>query len=225
VTRAARARLAVLISGRGSNLQAFIQASASGALSADIAVVISNNPAAAGLQLATRAGIPTRCIDHRAFSSREAFDAALAAEVGLWAVDLVILAGFMRILTPAFIQPFSGRLLNVHPSLLPRYPGLNTHQRALDAGDREAGVTVHFVTLELDGGPPIIQARVPILPGDTAQSLADRVVVQEHRIYPLAAQWAIAGRLQLTNHGACLDGEPIPATGIDYSTEDVKAPG
>jgi len=225
VTHAARARLAVLISGRGSNLQAFIEASASGALSADIAVVISNNPAAAGVQLATGAGIPTRCIDHRAFSSREAFDAALAAEVGLWDVDLVILAGFMRILTPAFIQPFSGRLLNVHPSLLPRYPGLNTHQRALDAGDREAGVTVHFVTLELDGGPPIIQARVPILPGDTAQSLADRVVVQEHRIYPLAAQWAIAGRLQLTDHGACLDGEPIPATGIDYSTEDVKAPG
>lgn len=225
MTRAARARLAVLISGRGSNLQAFIEASASGALSADIAVVISNNPAAAGLQLATSAGIPTRCIDHRAFSSREAFDAALAAEVGLWDVDLVILAGFMRILTPAFIQPFSGRLLNVHPSLLPRYPGLNTHQRALDAGDREAGVTVHFVTLELDGGPPIIQARVPILPGDTAQSLADRVVVQEHRIYPLAAQWAIAGRLQLTDHGARLDGEPIPATGIDYCTEDVKAPG
>lgn len=225
MTRAARARLAVLISGRGSNLQAFIEASASGALSADIAVVISNNPAAAGLQLAARAGIPTRCIDHRVFSSREAFDAALAAEVGHWDVDLVILAGFMRILTPAFIQPFCGRLLNVHPSLLPRYPGLNTHQRALDAGDREAGVTVHFVTLELDGGPPIIQARVPILPGDTAQSLADRVVVEEHRIYPLAAQWAIAGRLQLTDHGACLDGEPIPATGIDYSQEDVKAPG
>jgi phosphoribosylglycinamide formyltransferase-1 len=225
VTRAARARLAVLISGRGSNLQAFIEASAGGALSADIAVVISNNPAAAGLQLAAGAGIPSRSIDHRAFSSREAFDAALAVEVDHWDVDLVILAGFMRILTPVFIQPFSGRLLNVHPSLLPRYPGLNTHQRALDAGDREAGVTVHFVTLELDGGPPIIQARVPILPGDTAQSLADRVVVQEHRIYPLAAHWAITGRLQLTDHGACLDGEPIPATGIDYSPEACKEPG
>jgi len=224
VTRAARARLAVLISGRGSNLQAFIEASASGALNADIAVVISNNPAAGGLQLATKAGSPTRSIDHRAFSSREAFDAALAAEVGHWDVDLVILAGFMRILTPVFIKPFNGRLLNVHPSLLPRYPGLNTHQRALEAGDREAGVTVHFVTLELDGGPPIIQARVPILPGDTVQSLADRVIAQEHLIYPLAAQWAIAGRLQLTEHGACLDGEPIPATGIDYATEGVNAP-
>jgi len=221
VTSTARARLAVLISGRGSNLQAFIEASASGALSADIAVVISNNPAAAGLQLAARAGIPTRSIDHRQFPSREAFDAALAEAVGQWEVDLVILAGFMRILTPVFILPFSGRLLNVHPSLLPRYPGLNTHQRALDAGDREAGVTVHFVTLELDGGPPIVQARVPILPGDTAQTLADRVIVQEHRIYPLAAQWALSGRLQLTDQGACLDGEPLPASGIDYSPQAI----
>ena len=219
MTGTARARLAVLISGRGSNLQAFIEASASGALGADIAVVISNNPAADGLQLAAGAGIPTRNIDHRQFPSREAFDAALAEAVEQWQVDLVILAGFMRILTPIFILPFSGRLLNVHPSLLPRYPGLNTHQRALDAGDREAGVTVHFVTLELDGGPPIVQARVPILPGDTAQTLADRVIVQEHRIYPLAAQWVLSGRLRLTDQGACLDGEPIPATGIDYSPQ------
>jgi phosphoribosylglycinamide formyltransferase-1 len=217
VTAGNRARLAVLISGRGSNLQAFIDACVNGALTADIIVVISNNPAAPGLQLAARAGIPTRCIDHRDFPTREAFDAALAAAVEQRGADLVILAGFMRILTPVFIQPFSGRLLNVHPSLLPRYPGLHTHQRALDAGDREAGVTVHFVTLELDGGPPIIQARVPILPGDTAQALADRVVVQEHLIYPLAAQWLISGRLQLTDQGACLDGEPIPASGIDYS--------
>ncbi len=217
MTAGDRARLAVLISGRGSNLQAFIDACANGALTADIGVVISNNPAAPGLQLAARAGIPTRCIDHRDFPTREAFDAALAAEVEQRGADLVILAGFMRILTPVFIQPFSGRLLNVHPSLLPRYPGLHTHQRALDAGDREAGVTVHFVTLELDGGPPIIQARVPILPGDTAQALADRVVVQEHLIYPLAAQWLISGRLQLTDQGACLDGEQIPASGIDYS--------
>ena len=219
MTGTARARLAVLISGRGSNLQAFIEASAGGALSADIAVVISNNPDAAGLELAARAGIPTRSIDHRQYPSREAFDAALAEAVGQWEVDLVILAGFMRILTPNFILPFSGRLLNVHPSLLPRYPGLNTHQRALDAGDREAGVTVHFVTLELDGGPPIVQARVPILPGDTARTLADRVIVQEHRIYPLAAQWVLSGRLRLTDQGACLDGEPIPATGIDYSPQ------
>ena len=216
----ARARLAILISGRGSNLQAFIDACARGELNADICAVISNNPAAAGLELAAAAGIPTCCIDHRDFPSRETFDTALAAELSGQQPDLVILAGFMRILTPAFIEPFSGRLLNVHPSLLPRYPGLHTHQRALDAGDSEAGVTVHFVTLELDGGPPIIQARVPVLPGDTAQSLAARVIDKEHLIYPLAAQWYIEGRLQLTDKGVCLDGEPIPATGIDYLEEE-----
>lgn len=211
-----RARLAILISGRGSNLQAFIDACECQALQAEIAVVISNNPDAEGLKKAADAGIPTRCIDHRGYSSREIFDTALLEEVQRWAADAVILAGFMRILTPVFIQPFSGCLLNVHPSLLPRYPGLHTHQRALDAGDSQGGVTVHFVTLELDGGPPIIQARVPILPGDTAQTLADRVIEKEHLIYPLAAQWLIEGRLQLTNNGASLDGEPIPATGIDY---------
>lgn len=214
------ARLAILISGRGSNLQAFIDASSRRDISAEIAVVISNNPAAEGLNKAADAGIPTRCIDHRNYPSRESFDAALAQEVQQWAPDAVILAGFMRILTPVFIQPFSGRLLNVHPSLLPKYPGLHTHQRALDAGDSQGGVTVHFVTLELDGGPPIIQARVPILPGDTAQTLADRVIEKEHLIYPLAAQWLIAGRLQLTDDGASLDGEPIPATGIDYPQEE-----
>lgn len=215
-----RARLAILISGRGSNLQAFIDACECQALNAEIAVVISNNPDAEGLQKAASAGIPTRCIDHRSYSSRESFDRALLAEVQSWAADAVILAGFMRILTPVFIQPFSGSLLNVHPSLLPRYPGLHTHQRALDAGDSQGGVTVHFVTLELDGGPPIIQARVPILPGDTAQTLADRVIEKEHLIYPLAAQWLVEGRLQLTNNGASLDGEPIPATGIDYPQKE-----
>ena len=215
-----RARLAILISGRGSNLQAFIDACYGGVLSADIAVVISNNPGAEGLKKAASAGIPTRCIDHRDFPSREHFDTALAREVQLWQADAVILAGFMRILTPIFIQPFSGRLLNVHPSLLPRYPGLHTHQRALDAGDSQGGVTVHFVTLELDGGPPIIQAKVPILPGDTAQTLADRVIEKEHLIYPLAAQWLVTGRLQLTDDGASLDGKPIPATGIDYPQKE-----
>jgi len=197
-------------------LQAFIDTCNSGVLDAQIAVVISNNPDAEGLKIAAGVGIPTRCINHRAYPGRERFDAALVEEVRLWNADVVILAGFMRILTPVFIQPFSGRLLNVHPSLLPRYPGLHTHQRALDAGDSQGGVTVHFVTLELDGGPPIIQARVPILPGDTAQTLADRVIEKEHLIYPLAAQWLITGRLQLTDNGARLDGEPIPATGIDY---------
>jgi phosphoribosylglycinamide formyltransferase-1 len=220
VTGAAKARLAILISGRGSNLQAFINACANGTLDAQVCVVISNNPAAEGLQRAAAAGIATRCIDHRGYDSREDFDAALARELSLWRPDLVILAGFMRILTANLIRHFSGRLLNVHPSLLPKYPGLHTHQRAIDAGDTEAGVTVHFVTLELDGGPPIIQARVPIMPQDTAQTLANRVIVQEHIIYPLAAQWHISGRLRLTDKGACLDGKPIPASGIDFPGEE-----
>jgi phosphoribosylglycinamide formyltransferase-1 len=131
-------------------------------------------------------------------------------------VDLVVLAGFMRILTPVLIEPFLGRLLNIHPSLLPKYPGLKTHQRALDAGDTEAGATVHFVTQELDGGPPVLQARVLILPGDTADSLAARVAAQEHAIYPIAARWFAEGRLALTGHSATLDGESIPTTGIPY---------
>ena len=147
-----QARLAILISGRGSNMQAFIEACASGELDAQISVIISNNADAAGLERAAQAGIATCCIDHRAFPSREAFDQALVDQLQAHRADLVILAGFMRILTPVFIKPFAGRLLNIHPSLLPKYPGLHTHQRALDAGDTEAGVTVHFVTPELDDG-------------------------------------------------------------------------
>ena len=211
-----QARLAILISGRGSNMQAFIEACASGELDAQISVIISNNADAAGLERAAQAGIATCCIDHRAFPSREAFDQALVDQLQARRADLVILAGFMRILTPVFIKPFAGRLLNIHPSLLPKYPGLHTHQRALDAGDTEAGVTVHFVTPELDGGPPIIQARVPIVAGDNAQTLAARVILEEHVIYPLAAQWYLQGRLKLTNQGAYLDGNPIPATGIQH---------
>jgi phosphoribosylglycinamide formyltransferase-1 len=133
------------------------------------------------------------------------------------AIDLVILAGFMRILTPVLIEPYRGRLLNIHPSLLPKYPGLNTHQRALDAGDAQAGATVHFVTQELDGGPPVLQARVPVLQGDTADSLAERVAEQEHIIFPLAARWLAEERLALTDSGATLDGKLLPATGVLYS--------
>lgn len=214
-----KAKLAILISGRGSNLQAFIDARAKGDLDANIELVVSNNPDAEGLEKAARAGISQRCIDHRQYADREAFDTAVLALLREWDIDIVILAGFMRILTSTFITPFHGRLLNVHPSLLPRYPGLDTHQRALDAGDSEAGVTVHFVTLELDGGPPIIQARVPILPGDTAASLSERVLLKEHEIYPLAAQWLIEGRLSLTETGAILDGELLPATGQDHLSQ------
>ena len=213
-----QARLAILISGRGSNMQAFIDACATGELAASIELVISNNPDAPGLRRAAEAGIATTCINHREFDSREAFDAALVAQLDNCAADLVILAGFMRILTPVFTQAYAGRLLNIHPSLLPKYPGLHTHQRALDAGDTEAGVTVHFVTPELDGGPPVLQARVPVLEGDTADTLARRVIVQEHLIYPLAARWFIEGRLRLLDGGACLDGKPLPPTGVDFKT-------
>lgn len=217
--REKRPRLAILISGRGTNLQAFIDACAAGELNAQISLVISNNPAAAGLQRAQNAGIATRCIDHRNYRTREEFDQALVDELNANEVNLVILAGFMRILTPVFIAPFLGRLLNIHPSLLPKYPGLRTHQRALLAEDAEAGATVHFVTQELDGGPPVLQARVPILANDTAEDLAIRVAAVEHKIYPLAARWYVEERLALTDAGAQFDGKQIPSTGIQYTAD------
>lgn len=213
-------RLAILISGRGTNLQAFIDACARGELAAQIGIVITNNPEAAGLQRAESAGLATRAIDHRDFATREAFDQALVNELQAASIDLVVLAGFMRILTPVLVEPFVGRLLNIHPSLLPNYPGMRTHRRALDAGDAEAGATVHFVTQELDGGPPILQGPMPILPDDTAESLAARVSIQEHAMYPLAVRWYLQGRLQLTDDGAMLDGKMIPATGIQYTADD-----
>jgi len=185
---AARCRLVVLISGSGSNLQAFIDASADSAYPCEVVAVISNRAGVFGLERAARAGIPAEVLEHTTFATREDFDTALAARVDAWAPDLVILAGFMRILTPGFVARYAGRLLNIHPSLLPKYPGLHTHQRAIDAGDAEAGATVHLVTEELDGGPVILQARVPVLPGDSAETLASRVLVQEHRIYPEAAR-------------------------------------
>lgn len=206
-------RLVVLISGSGSNLQAFIDAIADGSLRADLQAVISNRADAGGLLRAQCAGITTHVLDHRDFASREAFDAALAQQVDEYQPDLVILAGFMRILTSTFVARFQGRLLNIHPSLLPKYPGLHTHQRAIDAGDRFAGATVHFVTDELDGGPPVLQARVPVHPGDDAASLAARVLEQEHRIYPLAARWFCEKRLRLDSGKAVLDDRPLPATG------------
>ncbi len=209
-------RLVILISGSGSNLQAFIDAIARGELHARIAAVISNKANAGGLQRAAQADISTEIIDHKQFPNREAFDAELHARVASYRPDLVVLAGFMRILTPIFLRPFHGKLINIHPSLLPKYPGLHTHQRALDAGDNAAGATVHFVTEELDGGPPIIQASVPILAGDNAAAIAARVLHSEHRIYPLAAQWFAQGRLQLRDNRATLDDVPLPATGFIF---------
>jgi phosphoribosylglycinamide formyltransferase-1 len=203
-----RCRLVVLISGSGSNLQAFIDACRDPGYPCTVAGVISNRPGVRGLERAAQAGIPTRVLDHREYPDRAAFDAALADAVAGFEPDLVILAGFMRILGGGFVGRFAGRLLNIHPSLLPKYPGLHTHQRAIEAGDAEAGASVHFVTEELDGGPVILQARVPILPGDTPETLAARVLVEEHRVYPLAARLFAQGRLRLDDGRALLDDRP-----------------
>ncbi|MBR9908891.1 MAG: phosphoribosylglycinamide formyltransferase [Gammaproteobacteria bacterium] len=205
--------LVVLISGSGSNLQALIDACAAGTIDARIAAVISNRPNAFGLERARQAELAAHCIDHTEYGSREEFDCQLQQQIDHYQPDLVVLAGFMRILTPAFTRHYLGRMLNIHPSLLPKYPGLNTHQRALDAGDASHGVTVHFVTPELDGGPNVVQAIVPVLPADDAAALARRVLAQEHVIYPLAVSWFAEGRLQMDDNRCLLDGQPLPASG------------
>ena len=186
-------RIVVLISGRGSNMRALFEAG----LPARIVAVISNNPAAAGLDYARRQKAETRVVNHRDFADRSSFDAALASEVASFAPDLVVLAGFMRILTEAFVMRFAGRILNIHRSLLPAFSGVNTHQRALDEGVRLHGCTVHFVTPALDHGPIVIQAAVPVLPEDDAATLAARVLEQEHRIYPTAVRWFLEDKLTL----------------------------
>lgn len=214
---AKRHQLVVLISGSGSNLQAFIDAAQQGVLNADIAAVISNKTGVKGLERAADAGIANEVIDHRQFADRESFDRELASRIDHYNPDLVILAGFMRILTPEFVDHFAGHIMNIHPSLLPKYPGLHTHQRAIEAGDKTAGATVHFVTSELDGGPAIIQAEVPILDGDDADTLAARVLTQEHQIYPLAAQWFCEGKLSLRDNVPQLNGEPLPPSGFTFS--------
>lgn len=190
--------IVILISGRGSNMEAIVRAQIPGAR---IAAVISNRPDAGGLAFAASHGIPTRVVDHKAYPSREAFDAALADTIDALAPDLVVLAGFMRVLTDGFVNRYNGRLLNIHPSLLPSFPGLHTHQRALEAGVRVHGTTVHFVTPTLDCGPIVIQAVVPVLPGDDEDALAARVLVQEHRIYPQAVSWFVADRLSIDAAG------------------------
>ena len=217
-SKAAGPKLVVLISGSGSNLQSFIDQSQDGRLPAQIACVVSNRPEAKGLDRAQKAGIETCVIDHKAFDSREAFDAALADQIDQFTPDLVILAGFMRILTPEFVARFEGRMMNIHPSLLPKYPGLHTHQRAIDAGDSHAGATVHFVTAELDGGPPVLQAEVAINDGDDAATLAANTLVFEHQIYPLAARWYVEKRLVLKADGAYLDGDKLPASGVTFNS-------
>ena len=199
-------KTAILISGSGSNLQAFIDAVASGHLALEISVVFSNNASAYGLERAEQAGIPTACIQHSDFPDRESFDRAVIAELDRFEPDLLILAGFMRILTPRFVAHYCGKILNIHPALLPLYPGLNTHQRVLDAGDEWHGSTVHFVTEELDSGPRILQGRLAVIPGESAAELEKRVQAVEHQIYPKAAASVGAGKVVYRNGEAWVGG-------------------
>lgn len=189
--------IVILISGRGSNMEAIVRACASEGWDARIAAVVSNRPDAKGLVFARERGIATAVVDHKAYPTREAFDAELARVVDGFAPDVIVHAGFMRILTPVYVDRFAGRMLNVHPSLLPAFTGLHTHRRAIEAGCKAAGATVHLVTAELDHGPIVIQAVVPVLPGDTEDTLSARVLAREHVIYPRAVRWMIEGQLRV----------------------------
>lgn len=214
---AAQKRIVVLISGSGSNLQAIIDAVNADRINGKIEMVISNKADAYGLERARQASIPGCVIRHTDYSDRDSFDQALIAEIDSHAPDLVILAGFMRIFTPEFVNRYSDRMLNIHPSLLPKYKGLNTHQRAIDDGEARHGCTVHFVTEELDGGPLAVQATVDILPDDTADSLQQRVHTQEHNIYPLAVEWFCNDRLQLVSGQVQLDGSRLDSQGYQFT--------
>jgi phosphoribosylglycinamide formyltransferase-1 len=209
----------VLISGNGSNLQAIIDAIADGSVPAQVSAVISNRADAYGLTRAADAGIAHHVLDHRDYPDRENYDAALMALIDGYAPGLVVLAGFMRILSDGFVAHYAGRMMNIHPSLLPRYRGLNTHQRVLDAGDTAHGASVHFVTPELDAGPVIVQAEVPVLPGDDADSLAARVHTREHLIYPLAVRRFAQGRIRLEGDTVLYDGHPISDAERMYHNE------
>ena len=215
-------RIVVLISGGGTNLQAIIDACELADYPGSVVGVVSNKGDAYGLTRAKNAAIDTVTLSHKDFESRESYDEALITKVDQFAPDVIVLAGFMRILTPGFVQHYQGKLLNIHPSLLPKYQGLNTHQRAIDAGDKEHGVSVHFVTEELDGGPVILQAKVPVFEGDTSDDLAARVHEQEHRIYPLVVKWLCEKRLNMETKGeneyAILDNEVLSPSG--YANDD-----
>lgn len=211
-------RLIVLISGFGSNLQAIIDAIANNTLNAEIAAVISNKPDAFGLERAKMAGITTHVVTNQAYIDRKAFDVALQEIIDNYQPDLVILAGFMRILGNEIVHHYHGRMLNIHPSLLPKYPGTNTLERVLAAGEREHGCSIHFVTEDLDAGPLIAQARLAIKADDDTQSLGQRLSTLEHKLYPLIIQWFAQGRIRLTDQGACLDNENLPEQGyqVDF---------
>jgi phosphoribosylglycinamide formyltransferase-1 len=210
-------RIVVLISGSGTNLQAIIDASEVADYPGSVVAVVSNKSDAYGLTRAENANIATVALSHKDFDSRESYDQALITKIDQFSPDVIVLAGFMRILSPDFVQYYQGKLVNIHPSLLPKYQGLNTHQRAIDAGDKVHGVSVHFVTEELDGGPVILQAKVPVFEGDSSDDLAARIHEQEHRIYPLVVKWLCEKRLSMTtesqNEHAILDGCTLPACG------------
>ncbi|GKW12239.1 phosphoribosylglycinamide formyltransferase [Pectobacterium carotovorum subsp. carotovorum] len=209
--------IVVLISGHGSNLQALIDACKNGRLKGKIVAVFSNNAEAYGLERAQNADIPTCVLNPEDFADRAAFDAALSNEIEQYEPALVVLAGYMRILSPEFVAQFAGKMLNIHPSLLPKYPGLHTHRKALENGDREHGTSVHFVTDELDGGPLILQAKVPVFSDDTEESLSERVKTHEHTIYPMVINWFLNGRLVMRENEAWLDSVRIPPQG--YAAE------
>jgi phosphoribosylglycinamide formyltransferase-1 len=202
-------RVVVLVSGRGSNLQAIAARIDKGSLPAEIAAVVSDRAEAGAIAWARARGIPVEILLPREFPDRTAYGRALVSRIDRHAPGLVVLAGFMRILSDEFVDRYAGRLLNIHPSLLPKYPGLHTHRRVLEAGDREHGASVHFVTAELDGGPVILQARVPVLPGDDEATLAARLLREEHRIYPECIDWFAHGRLALRDGVVWLDGRPL----------------
>lgn len=205
--------IVVLISGNGSNLQAIIDACKQKKINGTLRAVFSNKADAYGLERARLAGIAAHALSAAQFASREAFDRELVQEIDAYAPDVVVLAGYMRILSPAFVAHYAGRLLNIHPSLLPKYPGLNTHRQVLDNGDEEHGTSVHFVTDELDGGPVILQAKVPVFEGDSEEDVTARVQTQEHAIYPLVVSWFVDGRLEMRDGAAWLDGAPLPPQG------------
>ena len=209
-------KIVVLISGSGTNLQAIVDKLHKQPLNntqTEVVAVISNKADAYGLQRAQDAGIDAIVVASKAIASREEYDAKLSEALDKLQPDLIILAGFMRILTSEFVNKYLGKMVNIHPSLLPKYTGINTHQRAIDAGDEEHGASVHFVTPELDSGPIVLQAKVPVFSDDTAEDLSERVLTQEHQIYPLVAQWFLSGRLSMQDNKAILDGKTLPENG------------
>ncbi|MFL0809989.1 MAG: phosphoribosylglycinamide formyltransferase [Agarilytica sp.] len=211
------ARVVVLISGGGTNLQAIIDAQEAGSLPINICAVVSNKDHVGGLTRAEKHGIASIVLDHKLFDTRESFDSRLQDIIDSQAPDIVVLAGFMRILTEGFTRHYEGKMINIHPSLLPKYQGLHTHQRVIDAEEKEHGTTVHFVTAELDGGPPIIQAKVPVHKEDTADTLAARVLEKEHLIFPQAIKWLAEGKVEMKSDGAYLNNKKLPLSGFDFS--------